>query len=71
MSSSHPGKSQSKVESLQKKRKLTDPGTVGNHSQQAWKNKKGAKISHQQELHQRPVIPYDKNDRILLIGEGM
>lgn len=66
-------------QSQQKKRKLID----GNQSQsqqqqqqqqqqkqQGWKPKTSAKHNHQQELHQRPVIPYGRKDRILLIGEG-
>jgi 25S rRNA (uracil2634-N3)-methyltransferase len=55
-----------------KKRKLTDTTAplTSQQQQQAWKNKKSAKNTHQQEIHQRPTIPYHRKDRILLIGEG-
>uniref|UniRef100_A0A093V126 25S rRNA (uridine-N(3))-methyltransferase BMT5-like domain-containing protein n=2 Tax=Talaromyces marneffei TaxID=37727 RepID=A0A093V126_TALMA len=66
--SSHPGTSSRANDPSGKKRKLAD--TTTESPQQAWKNKKSAKNTHQQELHQRPVIPYHKKDRILLIGEG-
>ncbi|OKL61937.1 hypothetical protein UA08_02645 [Talaromyces atroroseus] len=51
----------------QKKRKLADSQE---QQQQAWKGKKKNDNNHQQELHQRPTIPYQRKDRILLIGEG-
>lgn len=67
--SSQPGTSSGVTDPSGKKRKLADTTTFDN-PQQAWKNKKSAKSTHQQELHQRPTIPYHKKDRILLIGEG-
>ncbi|EED18448.1 conserved hypothetical protein [Talaromyces stipitatus ATCC 10500] len=61
----------SRATDSQKKRKLADSTIASNQQQQqAWKNKKSEKNTHQQELHQRPVIPYDRKDRILLMGEG-
>ncbi|KAH8702622.1 hypothetical protein BGW36DRAFT_395225 [Talaromyces proteolyticus] len=42
----------------------------GDTTSELGKDKKQSKNNHQQELHQRPTIPYQRTDRILLIGEG-
>lgn len=69
--SSHPGTPSRASDASQKKRKLADTTPLNSQQQQqAWKDKKSVKNTHQQEIHQRPVIPYHKKDRILLIGEG-
>lgn len=70
--SSQPGASSRENDPAGKKRKLADTTAplTSHQQQQAWKNKKTAKNTHQQEIHQRPTIPYHKKDRILLIGEG-